>query len=85
MIRLVLVVLVLLTLCWVGRRAERYPRPVRRRRRRRATPPCPYCQARVGLQQIRVDRAEIYAICRACLRTVAPAPSVRRGASPPGL
>ena len=31
---------------------------------------CPHCRAWCGFQRIRVDHAETYVICRACLRKV---------------
>ena len=70
MIRLLFFVLVLLTLWWIGRGPARPRRRVGRGTRRRVTAPCPYCQARVGFQQIRLNPAETHSICRACLREV---------------
>ena len=32
--------------------------------------PCPHCRAWCGFQRIRVDHADTYVICRACLRKV---------------
>ena len=61
------------------------PRPQRRSRTSRTPPrkratgritvrswrrPCPHCLAWCGFQRIRVDHAETYVICRACLRKV---------------
>ena len=67
---LVVVALVLLAGYWLGRNVERQAWVTRRTTTSRATPRCPHCRARSGYQYIRVDRVEICAICRRCLRQV---------------
>ncbi len=57
------------------RRSRRSRTPHRKRATGRITVrswrrPCPHCLAWCGFQRIRVDHAETYVICRACLRSV---------------
>ena len=57
------------------RRGRRSRTPHRKRATGRITVrsahrPCPHCRAWCGFQRIRVDHAETYVICRACLRKV---------------
>lgn len=70
MIRLVLIGLLLVAVYWLGHRAGRHERPRRRIARGQGAPPCPYCQARLGFQRVRVGDDDTYALCRACLREV---------------